>query len=408
MKRKRTLKNQPSIKLKRKQTLVYAAAGIAIAAIVGVGIFFYLNLGASTDSKAAAADFTATADGSWIDDNVWISTPAPATSGIRSSVEISEFVVRSGDLSFGNDGVLTVSDSLVIIGSLTMGNEAELVISGDGVLIVTENFNTTGSKITVGNSGVVAVGGDLNFPNGKKDTYNSTGGDLYVMGTTSGNNDADNVDKNETAFQNEHPKAYQIFTDASNGTLPVSLTFFRAKVQGAEVLLEWETAEEINNDFFTIERSGDGRKFEKIATIPGSGNSQRPISYSFTDPFPLPEISYYRLRQTDFDGQFEVFKAVAVSLEASLETSQAPSISKVAPNPFQSSFRVDFTVATSGTALIQLMNTRGRVVASEEVSVYAGRNQHKFYQAEQLQSGIYLLRLVFNGKPSSAARIMKQ
>ena len=293
-----------------------------------------------------------------------------------------------------------------------MTGGSTLTVESNGVLIVEGDYITDGGASNL-NQGRTVVKQDFIASGGAKVTNSQ---DFYVFGATtrsggakfngSNNTSASNIQTQSDLQDNDSDLAD--FSSSGVSTLPISLTYFTAQAQGSKVIINWETAEEINNDFFTIERSGDGRKFEKIATIPGSGNSQRPIAYSFTDPFPLPEISYYRLRQTDFDGQFEVFKAVAVSLEASSETSQAPSISTVAPNPFQSSFRVDFTVATSGTALIQLMNTGGRVVASAEVSVYTGRNQHEFYQADRLQSGIYLLRIVFKGKPSSATRIMKQ
>ena len=61
----------------------------------------------------------------------------------------------------------------------------------------------------------------------------------------------------------------------------------------------------INNDFFTIERTLDGIAFEEIAEIPGAGNSFTPITYVTTDESPFPGLSYYRLKQTDYDGQFE-------------------------------------------------------------------------------------------------------
>jgi hypothetical protein len=86
--------------------------------------------------------------------------------------------------------------------------------------------------------------------------------------------------------------------------LPVELIDFSARAMEGEVLLGWATATETNNDFFTIERSHDGRTFQKIATIPGKGNSLVLNEYSFLDDDPLNGINYYRLKQTDFDGQF--------------------------------------------------------------------------------------------------------
>jgi hypothetical protein len=84
--------------------------------------------------------------------------------------------------------------------------------------------------------------------------------------------------------------------------LPVELLSFSAKKSTNEVLCDWETASEINNNYFTIERSADGHEWSSIGTITGAGNSTVYNSYKFNDRKPLTGDSYYRLKQTDFDG----------------------------------------------------------------------------------------------------------
>ncbi len=87
--------------------------------------------------------------------------------------------------------------------------------------------------------------------------------------------------------------------------LPIELLKFTAKLLDTDVaLLEWITASEINNDYFTIEKSDDGITWEEISTINGAGNSSIALSYSDVDNSPLPGLSYYRLKQTDFDGNY--------------------------------------------------------------------------------------------------------
>ena len=65
------------------------------------------------------------------------------------------------------------------------------------------------------------------------------------------------------------------------------------------------TATEVNNDFFTVERTLDGITYEEILQMPGAGNSFSPITYIAYDNEPLPGTSYYRLKQTDYDGSYE-------------------------------------------------------------------------------------------------------
>jgi len=87
--------------------------------------------------------------------------------------------------------------------------------------------------------------------------------------------------------------------------LPVELTEFTAKANKVAVDLMWETASEIDNDFFVIERSSDARRFEAIGKVEGSGSTASISNYSFIDKNPLKGNNYYRLKQTDFDGAYE-------------------------------------------------------------------------------------------------------
>ena len=93
--------------------------------------------------------------------------------------------------------------------------------------------------------------------------------------------------------------------DGSSAALPIELLDFSAAMNGDKVTLTWTTATEINNDFFTIERTLDGISFEEVLETPGAGNSFTPLTYVGEDGNPLPGTSYYRLKQTDYDGQFE-------------------------------------------------------------------------------------------------------
>jgi len=86
--------------------------------------------------------------------------------------------------------------------------------------------------------------------------------------------------------------------------LPIELSRFIVAQVDDFIQLKWETISETNNERFEIERSIDGDKFTKIGEIKGSGNSIQPLLYTFRDENPVVNISYYRLKQIDFDGQF--------------------------------------------------------------------------------------------------------
>lgn len=111
--------------------------------------------------------------------------------------------------------------------------------------------------------------------------------------------------------------------------LPVTLTSFTAEPENGKVVLKWTTASEINNDFFTVERSSNGASFTGVGTVKGAGNSTASKDYSLIDDSPLKGTSYYRLKQTDLDGKFEYFSIIAVQNE----TINGDCVFKVYPNP---------------------------------------------------------------------------
>ncbi len=108
---------------------------------------------------------------------------------------------------------------------------------------------------------------------------------------------------------------FTIGTTNMNNILPITLLSFQAQVVDGLVRTEWITASEINNDFFTIERSKDGENWEDIGTVDGAGDSNVQLSYAFIDDAPYTGISYYRLRQTDFDGTTTVSDPQAVEIK---------------------------------------------------------------------------------------------
>lgn len=97
--------------------------------------------------------------------------------------------------------------------------------------------------------------------------------------------------------------------------LPIQLQAFHALEMSNEVIFSWTTASETNNDFFTIQRSADAVHWENLIQVDGAGNSSVPLHYEATDANPLPGISYYRLKQTDFNGDYSYSEIKAVTFE---------------------------------------------------------------------------------------------
>ena len=102
-------------------------------------------------------------------------------------------------------------------------------------------------------------------------------------------------------------------------TLPIELLSFTPEIKPDRVELNWTTGSEINNDYFTIERSRDLYGWGVMGFVEGAGNSSVPLSYSFSDMRPLDGLGYYRLKQTDFDGQFKYYGPIAAHYDLGLE-----------------------------------------------------------------------------------------
>ena len=113
-----------------------------------------------------------------------------------------------------------------------------------------------------------------------------------------------------------------------NSILPIELIYFKAEIIDKEVVLEWKTAQEIKNDYFTIERSHNLTDFEELIKVKGKGTSVLENVYTSRDEFPLTGRAYYRLKQTDFDGSFTYSKIVSVAFFDKFNTIV------VYPNPF--------------------------------------------------------------------------
>ncbi len=165
--------------------------------------------------------------------------------------------------------------------------------------------------------------GDLLFAHWNGAIWNN-----MTLGTTSLGANACSV--TGTGFSSYSPMAPA--SSMGVNPLPVELLRFEAWVSDEKVNLEWETGSETNNDYFTIEKTTDGELFETVTTVQGSGNSSVPREYSCTDYSPLVGSSYYRLSQTDFDGQTEFFPMIEVYYEKLLQTPHL----QVFPNPAQS------------------------------------------------------------------------
>jgi hypothetical protein len=186
---------------------------------------------------------------------------------------------------------------------------------------------------------------------------------------------------------------FSVFASAqTNNPLPIALLNFDAVAQGTGVMTTWVTSTEINNDYFVIERSADGEHFEQVGTRKGAGNSTTTLYYSMLDLNPLKGVSYYRLRQFDFDGAESKSQIVAVSF-------LSDNVLTAFPNPAQTNnINMRFISAAAGEVKLEFIDMLGKVLVSQMVQVSKGQNEITNYDISTLPQGVYIIQL----KPSGS------
>jgi hypothetical protein len=198
---------------------------------------------------------------------------------------------------------------------------------------------------------------------------------------------------------------FTLGSSTANNALPIELSTFSAEKTGEQVLVRWETMSEINNDYFSVERSGDGENFEVLKTLPGAGNTTERKSYQWLDEQPLNGISFYRLRQTDYDGKFEVFDPVSVKRGEAVEEFRLMS---AAPNPFTDQMKAVIYLPAAGDVLFDLSDLNGSSVFSNRLPATGGVSVLQAAELSRLQAGFYLLRIFVNDELKQSVKLLKQ
>lgn len=167
--------------------------------------------------------------------------------------------------------------------------------------------------------------------------------------------------------------------------LPIELLSFDANyIQNKLVSITWKTASETNNDYFTIERSLDAVNFEPILISDGAGNSNLLIHYEEIDYSPINGISYYRLKQTDYDGNTSYSKKVSVS--SSIFKSVL-----IFPNPTDENFSIQINGSEDEIFIITISDLIGKEILSESFAASSDSHIELIETINKLVAGTYMV-----------------
>jgi len=168
--------------------------------------------------------------------------------------------------------------------------------------------------------------------------------------------------------------------------LPIELLSFSGSCVSGNVALKWSTASETNNAFFSIEKSADGITFETLATVNGAGNSSSVINYSYTDYSSPVAGSYYRLRQTDFNGSTK--NSPFIFVPACADPDADINVYNEGPN----TFTVAVHAATAGNYTIRIYNALGQILTTKSIYIAEGYTKTSI-QLENIDKAMYFVNI---------------
>jgi photosystem II stability/assembly factor-like uncharacterized protein len=229
--------------------------------------------------------------------------------------------------------------------------------------------------------------------------YQTTNGGTNWINTTTGMATYAPVDEivRQTGTNNLFAFTHGRSAFVTTTPLPVELTNFSSVVNDGMVNLSWQTATESNNYGFEVERSAVNNQaltYEKIGFVSGAGNSNSPKNYSFFDQPTGGTKFSYRIKQIDYNGNYQYYDAVTVSIDGG----QTAELLQNSPNPFNPSTSIKFFIPYNSDVSLKIYDMLGREIttlingattAGYHIVYWNGRDNY----GSQAASGIYLYRL---------------
>lgn len=173
--------------------------------------------------------------------------------------------------------------------------------------------------------------------------------------------------------------------------LPVEYLSFTGEAKAQKIELNWQTAIEINNDYFLVEKETNGI-FRPIGRVNGNGNSSQNLGYSFTDLAPAFGANVYRLRQVDFDGAVDYSN----SLEVTMDASNLGIITRMFPNPAIGELNLEIFNMARKNVNIQIVDMQGRSLSQNTIEI-SQESEIISLDVSSLSAGTYFLKLNSSG-----------
>ena len=268
-------------------------------------------------------------------------------------------------------------------------------INNNDVVIIRHNVtNNSGAKINNGGTIQITSTGYLDITE-LQINGGSSGGTINIDpgGTLEADviNNKGNVNNNGTIISPDCDQVTGGTGTCSETPLPVELLHFNARSNDQYIELYWSTASELNNDLFTLERSKNGKDFERLTMVDGNGTTSEISNYTYTDDNPYLGLSYYRLSQTDHDGTTEIFPVISELFKGGTNKLS------IVPNPItENGFRLKSSgLEKQEVVKLKITDLQGKSVEERQlVSDAFGNLDQEILLIKRLKKGTYIVELV--------------
>ncbi len=326
--------------------------------------------------------------GNGVEIPVIVTVTAAGTQNTSGSITFSTWETTNDDNTPLPTGVTNASNGLNAVDRFWEIYPTDYSVNPEVNISFTyaDNVNEIGGSNTLVETNLTAQ----NY-NTTTDLWQSTVGSVNVS-----NNMVNGVALNATEFTST--SRLWTLVDATS-PLPVTLTHFTGNCVGTETELTWTTASEINNDYFMLEKSVDAISFFDVETIQGAGNSNVVTTYAYKDSELNNQIVYYRLKQVDFNGDFEYSTIISIS-PCSDET-----FTTIYPNPFKDILNLKFSDNNDQKYEIELTDYLGRTIIQE--TAHSNNSIHTIKMDQIKTKGVYFIKIK-NGNQMFSKKIIKQ
>jgi len=316
-----------------------------------------------------------------ITNSVTLNTNLTSGSGISGTIDIKSNGTLNGGSTYNVDikagGTLLVAGSL-ILKDLTFFNGS--IVNVSGTITVNGNFDNKNNSNSVIINGSMTVYGSF-----------TTGNGSLIAGTGSISIPNGPVSNSGTVFGITGTNPCLTFPCVVISALPIQLVSFYALPLHNFVRLTWSTVSETNNNYFSIERTTDFESVQEVMHINGAGNCSFQMDYSASDTNPLDGISYYRLKQVDFDGQYSYSKWLKIyfSWQKGL---------KIIPNPLKgNNLNIIIPQVPTASTHISIHDMTGKIIYDRNLDKDLSNECISINDAPLNSNGIFFLTLEMDG-----------